>query len=83
MLSAIRPDPVADMVVELAADGTSATCRQRCQAERSMAFAGDTTMERMARFQGQVQASVSTPTTLELALERVGSGWVISSMHVA
>jgi hypothetical protein len=82
-LSAIRPDPAADMVVELAADSSTATCRLACLAEHSLAFAGDTTIERMARFQGQSAATSTTSATLDLALERSGQGWTVRTMHVA
>lgn len=83
MLSAIRPDQDADMAVELAADGASAICRQQCLAEQAFAFAGNTTVERMARFQGQAETILSTPATFELTLERSAYGWAIRTMHVA
>ncbi len=83
MLSAIRPDPDVDLAVELAADGASAICRQQCRAEQALAFAGNTTVERMARFQGHTETTGSTPATLELTMERSANGWAIRTMHVA
>ncbi len=81
-ISAITPDAQADPVIEIAADGTSASLRQLCAIDRSIAFSGNSTIERMARFQGQAAASTGSSGTLDARLVRLGDGWEIERLSI-
>jgi len=52
-LRAIAADPAHDTELTIADDGLSATARCACRVEREAELAGDSTLERMTRFQGQ------------------------------
>ncbi|MEO6040276.1 MAG: hypothetical protein ABIP41_00055 [Croceibacterium sp.] len=51
-LRSIADDPAEDGTLELAADGRTAASRRPVLVELDSAFAGHSTLERMARFQG-------------------------------
>lgn len=82
MIIAITPNPQAEPQISLSADGTSATCRRACTAQIDTAFAGQTTLERMARFQGQSAARSTCPATLETRLQRTAQGWAVRSLTI-
>jgi hypothetical protein len=69
--------------VEVAEDGQTATARCPCRVERETGFTGDSTLEQMARFQGQ--GSHRFKERLELATEFVKGrdGWQISAARLA
>lgn len=52
-LRSIAHDPSHDMVVELSEDGQSAWTKCECSLERQVELKGNSTIEKMARLQGQ------------------------------
>lgn len=81
--SALRLAGEAEPEVALAADGAAARWSQAAVAVRQQSFDGDTTLERMARFQGQVATQSESAVTLVADLARTAQGWAISRLHLA
>ena len=82
-LDAIAEDAAQDAVIDLAPDGTSATYQRACSIERISLFAGNSTIEQMARFQGQEIARASSKATLDARFARTANGWIITRLTVA
>lgn len=69
--------------IEFAEDGNSATLRCECCVERDTAFTGDTTLERMARFQGHGSHRHSEEATLLGEYVRGKHGWTLRRVRFA
>lgn len=82
-LRAIAPDLAADDAVELAADGQTATARLSCRVELDCEFTGETTLERMARFQGHGSHRHAETRVLTTRFAKYGDGWQISGTRLA
>ncbi len=82
-LCAIAEDPAEVALIELADNGTSATYRRACVVDRTTQFTGNTTMEKMARFQGQGSARHSEKAMLDAQFSRTAKGWTITSLRLA
>lgn len=80
---AIRPDDSRDPQVTLAADGTKATWLSHAEVDLLTDFNGDTTIEKMARFQGQGTASSRSHRRLEADFARTRDGWTITRLTLA
>lgn len=72
-----------DAEIELAEDGLSARVRCGCKVERETAFTGDTTLERMARFQGQGSHRRSEERVLATDYVKHAEGWRIARARFA
>jgi hypothetical protein len=70
-------------ILELSADGRTATARVTCKVERETEFAGDTTLERMARFQGQGSHRFAEERVLATEFVKGNDGWRIASARLA
>jgi hypothetical protein len=82
-LRALREDHAHEPELELAADGLSATSRCRCIVELETEFTGNSTVERMARFQGQGPHRRSEQRVLATAYAKNAQGWRILSVSLA
>jgi hypothetical protein len=82
-ISAVVPDLAAEPEITFTADGSSAAVRHACTVQRDLAFTGQTTLERMARFQGQTAATASGAATLDLRVLRNADGWAITTLTIA
>lgn len=80
----IDPDHEADpAAVEFADDGQRATARHNCVAQVARDYDGDTTIEQMARLQGNA-ADVRSKRCVVLAQYRKEQGqWMLSSAELA
>ena len=65
--------------LELAEDGRSAAARCPCRVEREAGFAGDCTLERMARFQGQGSHRFAEERVLAIEFVKGRQGWRIAA----
>jgi hypothetical protein len=82
-LHAIAADPATDTVIDLAEDGLSAHARHACRIERQTEFTGNSTLERMARFQGQGSHVHEEHRVLATELVKDKDGWRIARAHLA
>ena len=82
-LTALRLDGAAEPDVAVSEDGASARWTQSVTVVRDTAFDGDSTIERMARFQGQPAARSEAPARLAAELSRTAQGWVIGRLQLA
>ena len=82
-LRAIAEDPGQEGELVLAADGRSATARCPCRIEREAEFAGDSTIEQMARFQGQGSHRFDEEGVLATEFVKSQDGWRIASVRLA
>ena len=82
-LTALSEDLRHEPVFQLAADGRSATARCTCQVEREVAFTGDTTLERMARFQDQGSHRYRVEQVLATDFVKDKDGWKIATARLA
>lgn len=82
-LRAIAEDHAHDTEIVLAADGLSATGRCACRVEIETEFAGDTTIERMARFEGLGSHRHSEARVLATEFVKAEDGWRISGAKFA
>lgn len=80
---AISEDTGHDTVLELAEDGLSARTRCTCKVELETEFTGDTTLERMARFQGQGSYRHEERRVLATEYARGKDGWRIAGARFA
>ncbi|OYX08992.1 MAG: hypothetical protein B7Z08_07015 [Sphingomonadales bacterium 32-68-7] len=78
-LRAIAEDHAHDTQIVLADDGRSASGRCACTVELATEFTGDTTIERMARFEGQGSHRHEEPRVLATEFVKAADGWRISS----
>lgn len=81
-ISAVAPDQANDPHIIFATDGTSATLRRACTTRRDVAFTGQSTLEQMARFQGQAAASSVQSATLEAHMARTPQGWAVTRLTI-
>lgn len=82
-LRSVAEDMGEDAEIELTADGSGATYRRACTIERSTDFAGNSTTEKMARFQGQSGATHRQPGLLDAQFARTVEGWKITKLSAA
>ena len=80
-IRAVRQDH--DATIEIAEDGRSATLRCDCCVERDAAFTGDTTVERMARFQGHGSHRHAEERVLVADYVKTSEGWRIERLKFA
>jgi hypothetical protein len=82
-LHSIAEDLGHEAALELAADGRSASARCTCRVERETEFAGDSTLERMARFQGQGSHRHEERRVLATEFVKAVDGWRIARASLA
>ena len=80
-VGAVRQDH--ELAIEIAADGRSASSRCQCCVERDTAFTGETTVERMARFQGHGHQRHSEDRVVMAAYVKTNDGWSIERIALA
>ena len=78
---AVRQDHEA--TIEIAEDGRTATSRCQCCVERDTAFTGESTVERMARFQGHGSHRHAEERTLVADYVKGKDGWSIDRVRLA
>jgi hypothetical protein len=82
-LCAIAEDMDRDTTLELSTDGLAARARCACRVERETEFTGDTTLEQMARFQGQGSHRHEARNTLATEFVKGKDGWTIARARLA
>jgi hypothetical protein len=82
-LRSIAEDHTHEPAIELAEDGRTAAARCACRVERESEFTGDTTIERMARFQGQGHHRHEERRVLAMDYVKQGDGWLIARARLA
>lgn len=82
-LRAITEDAGHEAELVLAEDGLSATARCACRVEREAEFTGDSTLEQMARFQGQGSHRVAEQRVLATEFVKAKDGWRIARATLA
>ena len=82
-LRAIADDLGHEAELALADDGLSATARCHCHVEREIEFTGDSTLERMARFQGQGSHRHTEERVLATEYIKGKDGWRIARARFA
>lgn len=82
-LRSIVEDPSGEATIELAENGLSARSRLACRIELETEFTGDSTLEQMARFQGQGRHRHSEGRELATEYVKGGHGWRIASARFA
>lgn len=82
-LRSIAETPASDGVIELADDGLRASARHACRIERQVDFTGDSTIEQMARFQGQGSHIGEEQRVLATEFVKDSQGWRIARASLA
>jgi len=82
-LRSIAEDMGREPSFTLAADGRSATARCACKVERETEFSGDSTLEQMARFQGQGSHRFTEERVLATEFVKDSNGWRIAGARFA
>lgn len=82
-LRAVVEDTDHEPELELAADGLTATTRSRCRVELEAEFTGDSTVERMTRFQGHGSHAFEEHRVLATEYRKAADGWRIASVRLA
>ena len=82
-LRSIAEDMAHEPSFELAADGRTALARSMCRVERETELAGDTTLEQMARFQGQGSHRFTEEQVLATEFVKGSNGWRIAGARLA
>lgn len=82
-LRTIAEDMSQEASFELAEDGRSATARCACRVEREIEFSGDSTLERMARFEGHGSHRHEERQVLATEFVKAGDGWKIARARFA
>lgn len=82
-MRSIAEDPGHDAQLALSDDGLTATARCACRIEREAAFSGQSTLERMARFQGQGSHRYEERRTLATEFVKDRNGWRIAHARFA
>lgn len=80
---AIREDTSREPQLTHADDGSNAQRQSRVDVDLLTDFDGDSTMEKMARFQGQSSASARASRRLQADLEKTTDGWTIAHLTLA
>lgn len=81
-LRLIADDPAHEPALELAEDGMAAQARHACRVEIETQFTGDTTLERMARLQGQGSHRRSEARELLADYVKDRDGWRIARLRM-
>lgn len=79
----IAEDRSCDPELAIAPDGRSASWRSQAKVDLLTDFDGDSTIEKMARFQGQGSAQSSASRQLEAEFARQTDGWAITRLALA
>jgi hypothetical protein len=82
-LRSIADDPVEEPTLALSEDGAHATCRNSCRVEVETALTGSTTLERMARFQGQGSHRSSEKRMLLTDYVKQDGEWKLAHLRLA
>jgi len=82
-IAAIAPEPGADPAIAFAADGARATYQIAASVQLDTEHSGASTIEKMARFQGQPAHSHREPRIIAAELERGSGGWAIARLNLA
>lgn len=82
-MRSIAEDLGHDTDLTLADDGLSATARCACTVEREVAFEGDSTLERMARFEGLGSHRHEERAVLATEFVKGKDGWKIARARLA
>ena len=82
-MRSIAEDPRREAELEVAEDGLSAKARCACRVERETEFAGDSTLEQMARFQGQGSHRHTEERMLATEFVKGKDGWRIARARFA
>ena len=82
-LRAISEDLGHEATLELSDDGLTARGRCACRVEREVAFTGNTTLERMARFEGQGSHRHIENRVLATEFVKGKDGWTIARARFA
>lgn len=82
-LRSIAEDPVEEPALTLSDDGARATSRQACRVELETALTGNTTLERMARFQGQGSHRTSEKRMLLTDYVKQNGEWKLAHLRLA
>lgn len=82
-LRSLAEDMGHEATLELSDDGLKATARCACCIERETEFTGDTTIERMARFQGQGSHRHQEQRVLTTEFVKDKRGWRIARASLA
>ena len=82
-LRSIVEDLGHEAELALADDGRSATTRCACRVEREVEFTGDSTLEQMARFQGQGSHRHAEDRVLATEYVKGENGWRIARARFA
>ena len=82
-LRSIAEDLGHEPTLELAEDGLSATARRACRVEREVAFTGDSTLERMLRFDGHGHHLHEDRAVLAMEFAKGRDGWKIARARLA
>ena len=82
-LRAIAEDMSHEPELALAEDGRTATARCACRIERETEFTGDSTLERMARFEGQGSHRFTEERVLATEFVKGKDGWTIARARLA
>ena len=77
----IAEDSASDLALEIGEDGLSATTRQLCRVELETEFRGNTTLEQMARLQGQGSHRHSEMRVLQTDYIKGKNGWAIETVR--
>jgi hypothetical protein len=82
-VQAIREDARDDAALNFADDGRSASYRRKAEVDLLADFAGNSTLEKMARFQGQGSAVSLAKRRIEAEFVRTGESWTITRLALA
>ena len=81
-LRSIAENPAHEGELVLADNGLSATARCACRVERETEFTGDSTLERMARFEGQGSHRFAEERVLATAFVKESDSWRIAGARL-
>ncbi|MEO0062774.1 MAG: hypothetical protein RLZZ08_1334 [Pseudomonadota bacterium] len=82
-LRAIAEQPGAERVIEFADGGHAASTRHLCRVELDSHFSGDSTLEKMARFQGHGSHQRAENRVLQTDYVKGKDGWKIARLALA
>ena len=78
-LRSVAEDLAHEASIELAEDGLTARARCSCRVEREAELTGDTTLERMARFEGHGSHRFAEERVLAIEFVKGRQGWRIAA----
>src|SRR5690606_21284765 len=82
-LRTIAEDPVHEASIELAEAGRTASHRCACRVERESEFTGDSTIKRMARYEGHGHHRHEERRVLAMDCVKQGEVWLIARARLA